>query len=149
MKSQSQSSRLPPIPLTQKPREAPVAYGVIHNSIFQSSVSTDWQAWVVLVAMCVLADEDDNVLSDVPRLARHTNLPEEVVVRGIAALSAPDPSSKNPREEGRRIVPIDADRPGLGWHIVNREIFKRMFSAEHRRQYKKNWMKERARKKED
>ena len=125
-----------------------MAYGVIHSSIFTSSVSKAWEAWVVLVAMCILADEDDNVLLDAPRLARLTNLPEEIVERGIEILSAPDPSSKNQREEGRRIIPIDADRPSLGWHIVNRNIFKRMFSAEHRRQYKKNWMRERGKKKD-
>lgn len=121
-----------------------MAYGVIHSSIFNSSVAKDWSAWVVLVALCVLADEDDNVLLDASRLARLTNLPEGVVERGLGVLSSPDPSSKSPEEEGRRIVPINVERPEVGWHIVNRNVFKRMFSAEHRREYKKNWMKDRA-----
>jgi hypothetical protein len=119
-----------------------MAYGVIHNTIFTSSVANDWRAWVVLVALCVLADEDDNVLLDVPRLARITNLPPKDAQRGIEILSTPDPSSRNGSQEGRRIIELDPNRPGLGWHIVNRGFYKRMFSAEHRKAYKANWIRE-------
>ena len=95
---------------------------------------------MVLMALITLADEEDNVLLDVARLARVTNLPRRVVEKGVGVLMEPDPASKNPEHEGRRIVYVNPEAPGIGWHIVSREYYKRMFTSAHRREYQRGWM---------
>ena len=113
-----------------------MAYGIIHDSIFDSSVADDWRARVVIQDLVVLADESDNVMMTLPALIRRTGIPEEVVRAGVEALEAPDPADKSGELDGRRITPIVNGRGvTIGWHVVNRGKYKRMMAVEWRKKY--------------
>lgn len=116
-------------------------YGVIHDSIFKSSLRDSWQALVTFVAMITLADEHDDVDMTLNALAGATGLPLGVLKEGIEILEKPDPNSRSKREEGRRITRLDEHRP-WGWHIVNRDFYKRMRDREERRAYQRDWLRD-------
>ena len=111
-------------------------YAIIHDTIFDGSLRDKWQAWVVLVALCALADENDEVDMTISALIARTGLPGSIVPEGIAFLEQPDDHSRTPDEGGRRIVRLDPHRP-WGWKIVNREKYKKMRDHVARREYYK------------
>ena len=102
------------------------AFGKIHSSFFDSSINdSDPITRFVFIATIVLSDRDGRL--DVTRqsLARRINLPIEDIDRAIATLSAPDPLSRSKDHEGRRLIPIDDDRP-WGWIVVNKGEYRDM-----------------------
>lgn len=118
-----------------------VGYGVIHDTIFDSSVADDWRARVVLQDMVVLANEVDDVMMTQRRFVRRSGLPEEIAAAGIEILEAPDPLDKSGNEDGRRILPIlNKNGIKIGWHVVNRAHWKRLMAAKWRKQYRAEWM---------
>lgn len=117
-------------------------YGIIHDSIFKSSVRDSWQALVTFMALITLADEDDNVDMTLSALSGHTGIPLEVITEGIRVLEEPDPQSRSLKEDGRRITRLDEHRT-WGWHIVNRDHYKRMRDLEMRKSYMRQHMRKR------
>jgi hypothetical protein len=109
-------------------------YAKVFSQIFDSSLRDKWQAWVVFVALLVLADENDEVDMTVEALKARTGLPGTIVPEGLAFLEAPDEHSRSPEYEGRRIVRLDEHRP-WGWKIVNRGKYKRIRDQSERRDY--------------
>jgi hypothetical protein len=109
-------------------------YAKVFEQIFDSSLRDKWQAWVVFVALLVLADENDEVDMTVEALKARTGLPGTIVPEGLAFLEAPDEFSRSPEYEGRRIVRLDDHRP-WGWKIVNRDKYKRIRDQSERRDY--------------
>jgi hypothetical protein len=69
-------------------------------------------------------------------IARLTTIPLEHIKTGLIALEQPDPESRTPGEDGRRIVRLSAERL-WGWRIVNYEHYRTIRSAEERREYHK------------
>jgi len=116
-------------------------YAKIYAQIFDSSLREKWQAWVVFVAMLALADADDEVDMTPEALAARTGLPGSIVSEGIEWLTRPDPHSRSPEAEGRRIVRLD-DHRSWGWKIVNRGKYKRIRDNTERREYMRNYMRE-------
>jgi hypothetical protein len=57
--------------------------------------------------------------------------PIEAIEAAIERLSSPDPKSRNPAEEGRRLVHLDAYR----WRMVSQEIYAAIKTAEDLREY--------------
>ena len=92
-------------------------YARVFVKILDSSIAENWQARHVFEDMLKLAD--DGVL-DVTRqaLARRTNVPAGIINEAIAVLESPDPASRDPEDDGRRIVRLDETRD-WGWRIVN------------------------------
>lgn len=122
-----------------KTREVGRVYGIIHDSIFKSSVRDSWQALVTFMALITLADEDDNVDMTLSALSGHTGIPLEVITEGIRVLEEPDRNSRNQRDEGRRITRLAGHRD-WGWHVVNRDFYKRMRDIEERKSYQRKWV---------
>lgn len=83
--------------------------------------------------LLTLADSDGVVDMTPEAISRRTNVPIELVRRGLAALEAPDPRSRTPDHEGRRIVRLD-DHRDWGWLIVNYGKFRLTASDEQRRE---------------
>lgn len=80
-----------------------------------------FRVWIALLAM---ADAAGNVEGSIPgfaHLARVT-IPEMEVA--IARLSSPDPYSRNPLNEGRRIQVIP-----IGWRILNYVAHRELYQA--------------------
>jgi len=63
-------------------------------------------------------------------LARKTGAPIEMFKNGLKSLQEPDHESRNPTEEGRRIVLLDEDNPNGGWRVVNYKYWRDIFSNE-------------------
>lgn len=93
-----------------------------------------WQALVTMQQMIVLADQDGFVDMTPEAISRRTSIPLEIITEGIAALLEPDPRSRTPDEDGRRIVPIEGHRD-WGWKLVNHAKYQQIRKAEERREY--------------
>lgn len=99
-------------------------YGKVFRSMYQGSLRRDWQAMVVFQQLIVLADRHGVVDMTAEYISSVTGIPDEFVRRGLDALEKPDPDSRSPEEEGRRIVRLD-DR-SWGWRIVNYPRYRAM-----------------------
>lgn len=101
-----------------------------------------WQALVTFQQLVILADEQGVVDMTPEAVARRTTIPVEIIKAGIIALEQPDPDSRTPDLDGRRIVRLSDDRE-WGWRIVNYLHYRAIRTAEERREYMKNYQRER------
>lgn len=93
--------------------------------MYDGTLYGQWEAIVTLQQMLVLCSPD-GVLDMTPQaIAARTSIPFDIITKGIGILSQPDPYSRTPGEEGKRIVPIDNHRP-WGWVIVNYRKYRDM-----------------------
>jgi hypothetical protein len=107
-------------------------YAKVFAQIFDSSIAEDWQVRHVFIDFLTLADLN-GVLDMTPEaIARRTNVPLEIITRAIGELEKPDPKSRTPDDDGRRIVRIDEHR-SWGWLIVNYQKYRAIASEEQRR----------------
>jgi hypothetical protein len=100
-------------------------YGKIFESIYDGSLYGDWEAIVVFKAMIVLADETGIIDMSPQAFCGRTSYPMEVVKKGLSVLQKPDPDSRHPAHDGRRIIPLENGR-SFGWQIVNYQIYRDM-----------------------
>lgn len=118
-------------------------FAKIFSSIYDSSIAEDWQTRIVFQDMLVLADKDGILDMTPTSIARRTNIPLRMVQDAIPKLEAPDPLSRTPDHDGRRIVRLDAHRE-WGWRIVNYIKYResatkemlRMAEADRKRAYR-------------
>ena len=104
-------------------------YGKVFGSMYDGTLYGHWEAIVTFQQMIVLADADGIVDMTPQALAARTSLPIDIIIKGIKHLEEPDPYTRTPGEEGRRIETIDEHRP-WGWHIVNYEKYKMIVDAD-------------------
>jgi hypothetical protein len=107
-------------------------FAKIFEQIFDSSIAEDYLVRLVFEDLLVLADSDGVIDMTLDAIARRTNVPREIVQAGINELSMPDPESRTPDEEGRRIARIDSHR-SWGWRIVNYDKYRNIHNEEARR----------------
>lgn len=117
-------------------------YGKIFASMFKGSLYGHWEAIVTFTAMIALADEHGEVDMTAEALAAVTSFPLAIVQKGIAQLEQPDPASRTPTEEGRRLVRV-SDHRAWGWRIVNYEQYRQLRSQAERREYMKQYQRKR------
>jgi len=121
-------------------------YGKIFDTIFGSSImEEDIEIRYIWMCMLTIADKEGFIDASIPSLARRFNVSEEAMSNTIERLLSPDPSSKTPDQDGRRIEPI---RETYGWHIINYEKYRNIRDEDERREYMREYMK-RYRKKDD
>ena len=82
--------------------------------------------WITLMAKC---DRLGRFTGSIPGLARLANVSLEEAQRAIETFLAPDPFSRTPDHEGRRIAEIDG-----GWRLLNHEKYRDMRDEEVRRE---------------
>jgi hypothetical protein len=111
-------------------------YGKVFESMFDGTLVSrgPWQALVTFQQMIVLADRDGVVDMTADAISRRTSIPLEIIELGIDSLMRPDPKSRTPDEEGRRITLLE-DHRDWGWQIVNHAKYQAIRSAEERREY--------------
>jgi len=104
--------------------------------MYDGTLASDgpWQALVTFQQMIVLADQDGVVDMTASAIARRTSIPLEIIQLGVERLMAPDPESRTPDEDGRRITLVE-DHRAWGWQIVNYAKYRDMRKAEDRREY--------------
>lgn len=93
--------------------------------MYDGTLYGHWQAIVTFQQMIVLADADGIIDMTPQAIAARTSVPLEIIQAGIKVLEAPDPYSRTPDEDGKRIELLDEHRP-WGWHIVNHEKYKHL-----------------------
>lgn len=108
-------------------------YAKVFRSIFDGSLYGHFEATIVFLAMLVIADRNGTVDMTAEKLAAECGYPLDIVKKGIEQLQAPDPRSRTPDEDGRRIVLLHES--GWGWQIVNYAKYRDIRSAEERREY--------------
>lgn len=101
-----------------------------------------WEALLTFQQMIILSDAHGVVDMTPEAISRRTTFPLEFITKGIEELEKPDPCSRNPSEEGRRIVRLSENRP-WGWRIVNYEKYREIRSAEERRAYMREYQRKR------
>jgi hypothetical protein len=117
-------------------------YGKVFAQILDSSIADDYLTRFVFEDFIVLADADGVVDMTQEAMSRRTNVPIEIIQRAIVRLEAPDPRSRNPAEQGRRIVRLDEHRD-WGWRIVNHAHYRGLRTDVDRRDYMRYYMRER------
>jgi len=111
-------------------------YGKIFDSIYDGTLVEDWRALVTFQQMIILCDSD-GLIDMTPRaISRRTGIPIDHIEAGIRILESPDPCSRSPEEEGRRIVRVDSHRD-WGWKLVNHAEYRNMKDHETRKEYKR------------
>lgn len=117
-----------------------VAYGVIHQDIFDSTLARNVKARWLFQDLIILADEGDNVMMDVEDIVHRTRAPLEDVREAVEYLLKADPMSKSSISKGARITAIlGTGGVTIGYHIVNRHYYKRLMSRVRRREYMRRY----------
>jgi hypothetical protein len=119
-------------------------YAKMFASMFDGSlVSTGpWEALVTFQQLIILADREGWVDMTLHAISRRTGIPIDILEKGIPRLLEPDAHSRSEAEGGRRIIPIDERRP-WGWKIVNYQHYRQIRTAEDRREYMKEYQRQR------
>jgi hypothetical protein len=108
-------------------------YAKVFTQILDSSLAEDYQTRHVFEDLLKLCDINGVVDMTPEAIARRTNVPLEIIKRGIADLEKPDPRSRNPEHDGRRIILLDEHRD-WGWMICNYDHYRSIASEEQRRE---------------
>lgn len=122
------------------PQQDTTMYAKVFSQIYDGTLCTrgPWQALVTFQQMLVLADQDGNVDITAAAIARRTTIPLEIIELGIEELLKPDPESRTPTEEGRRLIPLSEGR-SWGWRIVNYKHYRDLKREQDRRDYHKEY----------
>ena len=106
------------------------SYTKLFSSITESTVWCEPAGtrlvWITLLAKC---DMFGRFAGSVPGLARLANVSLEDTSKALETLQAPDPYSRTPDNEGRRLEVIDG-----GWRLLNHEKYRDLRDEERRRQ---------------
>jgi hypothetical protein len=81
-------------------------------------------------------------------ISRRTSIPLKIITAGLEHLSKPDPYSRTPGDDGRRIVLLDDHRP-WGWRLVNHAKYRALRDLEHKREADRERIAEKRRKTND
>jgi hypothetical protein len=101
-------------------------YTKLFSSIITSTVWSEPHATrIVWVTMLAMADKNGEVIATVPGLARMASVTLHECEAALACFLSPDPYSRTPDEEGRRVEAIDG-----GWAIINHAKYRALASRD-------------------
>jgi len=109
----------------------------VFTQILDSSLADDYLVRFVFEDLLKLADKNGFVDMTLGAISRRTGVPLEIFARGIEKLSQPDPESRSPQEEGRRIVLLDTHR-SWGWKLINYEHYRNIRDMDAKREADRN-----------
>lgn len=104
-------------------------YGKIFDSIYDGTLVESWEALITFQQMLVLCGPDGIVEMTPNAIAKRTGIPLKHIKAGIAVLESPDPESRTPGEDGKRIARLE-DHRSWGWYIVNHEKYRSFKDAD-------------------
>jgi len=108
-------------------------YAKIFTSIYQGTLRGNTHGLVVFTNLLAHADAEGWVDIHPRAIAEEVGLPIDDVKAALLMLESPDPESRSPDMEGRRISRIDEHRD-WGWRIVNHAKYRAIRSEEDRRE---------------
>ena len=100
-----------------------------------------WEALVTFQQLIVLADREGFIDMTPEAISRRTIIPLEIIRKGLAVLEQADAQSRDPGHDGRRIERISEHRD-WGWKILNYKKYRAIRSADERREYMREYMRE-------
>lgn len=101
-------------------------YTKLFNSIVTSTIWTeDDKTRILWITMLAMSDQHGEVHASIPGLARIAGIDTESAEQAINKFMAPDPYSRTPDNQGRRIAKIEG-----GWEILNHKKYRIMASKE-------------------
>ena len=101
--------------------------------IYDGTLYGHWEAIVTMQQLIVLATPDGVVEMTPQAIAARTSIPFDIIEKGLKVLSQPDPYSRTPGEDGKRIVLMDESRP-WGWRLVNHGKYVRLRNMAQKRE---------------
>jgi uncharacterized phage protein (TIGR02220 family) len=115
-------------------------YAKVFAQMYDGSLCTNgpWQALVTFQQFLVLADQEGFVDMTAEAISRRTTIPLSIIEAGIEELSKPDPKSRTPDHDGRRIIPISPERD-WGWIVVNYKVYRSLKREIDRRDYHREY----------
>jgi hypothetical protein len=111
-------------------------YAKLFASIYQGTLRGNTHGLVVFTNMLAHADKEGWVDIHPRAIAEEVGLSIPQVHAAIAELESPDPESRSPEKEGRRIVRMDEHR-AWGWIVVNYCKYRAIRSEDDRREQNK------------
>jgi len=100
--------------------------------ILDSSIADNRKLRHFFTDLLLCADASGNVMMTDSAISRRIGADMQEVEWGLKELSSPDPRSKTPDHEGRRIERIEDH--GYGWRILNYELYRSLRDAEQLRE---------------
>jgi hypothetical protein len=115
-------------------------YGKIFESLYEGSMvgagPTVFAVWGYCIAK---ADRGGIVILNPALLAPIIGTSRVDIERAIEYLERPDPNSKNPDHEGRRLLKMS----GFAYFVVSHAVYRGMNNGEDRREYMREYMRKR------
>lgn len=108
-------------------------YAKLFASLYQGTLRGCSDEILVFTNLLAHCGSDGVVDKHFRAISEETGLSIERVEAAIIVLESPDPESRSPAEEGRRIIKID-DHRSWGWRIVNHAKYRSIRSEEDRRE---------------
>ena len=100
-------------------------YGKVFETIYDGTLYGHWEAIVTMQQLIVLASPDGVVDMTPQAIAARTSIPFEIIEKGLKFLAEPDPYSRTPGDDGKRIILLEDHRP-WGWRLVNHGKYQRL-----------------------
>ena len=100
----------------------------LFNQILDSSIADDRRLRHFFTDILLCSDAQGYVMMTEAAISRRIGTTIEEVTWGLAELMKPDPRSKTPDHEGRRIEAVEGS--GYGWRVINFETYKSLRSNE-------------------
>jgi hypothetical protein len=101
-------------------------YTKLFNSIVTSTIWTeDDKTRILWITMLAMSDQNGEVHASIPGLARIAGIDMESTEKAIQCFLTPDPYSRTPDHQGRRITKIEG-----GWELLNHAKYRKMASKE-------------------
>lgn len=115
-------------------------YGKLFTSMYDGTLAAggNWQALVTFQQLIILCDHKGVIDMTAEAISRRTSIPIEIINRGLIDLMKPDPNSRTPGHDGKRIIFLDEHRP-WGWAIVNHSVYRNIKSQDERRDYHRQY----------
>jgi len=108
----------------------------LFSSITDSTIwCEDSDTRVVWITMLAMADENGWVYASVPGLVNRAQVKRNAVEDALNTFLSPDPDSRTPDNEGRRIEKIEG-----GLAILNHPKYRKIRNKEERKAYQRDWM---------
>lgn len=108
-------------------------YAKLFASLYQGTLRGCSDSILVFTNLLAHADKHGIVDKHYRAIAEETGISEDRVRAAIEHLESPDPESRSPELDGRRIVPIDEHR-AWGWQIVNHGKYRAIKNEDDRRE---------------
>ena len=103
-----------------------IGYTKLFSSIVTSTIWVESdRTRIVWITMLAMADRNGEIQASIPGLARLAGVPIPDCEEALAKFIAPDPYSRTPDDEGRRIEKIEG-----GWALLNHAKYREMASRE-------------------